>query len=164
MPKYIQIVLDNIRASITRGTIPFMSAREAIYNTSLLYIGTDVSPADQAPDELGCAESWSKVIQKACPGLNMPTFLSTREVYKYLYTSKDFELAPTAEALHGDTVISPTGSSSILGKIGHVGIVGKHQIMSNDSRWGTWEANYTLESWRRIFTKNGFPVLVFRKK
>lgn len=142
--------------------------QQVLYNTAYEFLGKDASPADNAPDDLGCAESLSKVIQTAFPELNFPTLLSTRQMYEYFTHSPSFEVA--TEEDYGIIVISVTGTGN--GKVlnGHVGIVGKYTsfdgtpwIMSNDSRFGTWEASMTLDMWnRRYKERGGMETLFFR--
>ena len=125
--------------------------REAIYNSAKTHIGWDLST--QAPDELGCAESVSKVVQIVSP--NFPTFASTSEMYSWL-TGYWTQVSSPAR---GDIIISPTG----LGHgHGHVGIVGDNCIYSNNSYTGRWSKDYTLEKWRKYYST--FPVLFFRTK
>lgn len=131
-----------------------------IYQTALSCIGIDASPNDLASDEFGCAESVSDVIIKA--GFPMPVFLSTRELYGYLDRNWLQVLSPLA----GDVIISPTGYGGSNGITnGHTGIVGfGGAVMSNSSATGTFEKNYTLDTWKyRYQTKGNYPVLFFRK-
>lgn len=156
------LLRDLRRALVLLGLIRNMSEEKRIhlYETAYQAIGTDASPNDSAPDELGCAESLSKVIQKAFPELNFPTVLSTRVLYWNLIQSPSFMLETTPQ--YGDIIISPTGTGN--GRvIGHCGIVGKTWIMSNDSRTGTWEANFTPDGWKRYYEiKGGIPTHYFR--
>lgn len=141
--------------------MPNPNNREVLYSFAKACIGQDISPKDQAPDELSCAESFSQVIRKAFPEMKFPVLLSTRELNTHLQNSPSFELV--TEPLYGDVIISPTGSGN--GKVahGHVGIVGKTWIMSADSRTSFWEANYQLASWKRYYEiKGGFPTLFYR--
>ena len=133
-----------------------------LYETAYAYMGKDASPNDEAPDELGCAESLSRVIQRACPELNFPTILSTRKLYDYF--TKSFSFVAISEPILGDIILSVTGTGSGVIPNGHTGIVGKTWILSNDSRTGTWEASFTLASWRRYYEyRGGMPTLFFRK-
>lgn len=139
-----------------------------LYETAFSLIGMDASPQDVVPDEFGCAETLSKVIQKAFPDFHFPSLLSTREVYAYLMRSPSFE--EVDEPMYGDVILSVTGLGNGSVPNGHVGIVGKHLspngslwVMSNDSRTGTWEANYSIEGWRRFFeTRGGMKTHFFR--
>lgn len=135
--------------------------REILYKTAKDAIGEDVSPQDFAPDELGCVESLSRIIQRAFPELRFPTMLSTRELHAYLQTSLSFDLI--SEPQYGDIILSVTGTGNGRISNGHTGIVGKTWIMSNDSRTGAWEANYQLASWKRYYEgKGNFPTLFYR--
>lgn len=144
---------DCLRMLQMLGIIRAMIYNQDIYDTAYASLGRDASPEDSAPDEYGCANSVSEVIQKALPDLHFPLFLSTRTLYQYLLNSPSFKLvqAPTP----GCIILSVTGTGNGVVKTGHTGIVGKTWIMSNDSRTGTWEANYTPEGWRRYFEIKG---------
>lgn len=141
-----------------------MLNRQKLYNTAYSLLGIDVSPNDLAPDEYGCAETLSDVIKRAFPDLNFPVTLSTTLLFEHLEAdTKNWDVAQVPQP--GDVVISPTGYGSGRVPNGHCGIVGKYQIMSNDSRTGTWEANFTLDGWRRYYhDKGGYPVFFFSKK
>ena len=130
-----------------------MKNLDRIYTTAYNAIGTDVSPKDYAPDDLGCAESVSNMIQKALPELRFPTAVSTYLLYAYLAQSPSFR--PVNTPTPGCIIISVTGTGNGVVKNGHVGIVGKEWIMSNDSRTGTWEANFQLSSWKRYYEAKG---------
>lgn len=127
--------------------------REKLYKTSKASIGVEVSPLDIAPDNLACVESLSKIIQKAVPELQFPTLLSTRELFEYLERSVSF--TPVNEPLYGDIILSVTSTGDGTIAHGHTGIYGKTWIMSNDSRTGTWEANYLPDAWQRYFSGRG---------
>lgn len=136
--------------------------RVKLYATALSFLGTDASPKDEAPDEYGCADSVSKVINTAFP-LCIKGSISTAELFNQLDNSKEFYRV--LEFKPGDVIISPTGKGS--GKIpnGHTGIVSEfEEIMSNSSATGKWEANFTIKSWvDRYRTQGGYPIFVFRK-
>jgi hypothetical protein len=143
-----------------RESIP----RIKLYLESLKYLDQDASPFDEAPDEYGCADSLSKVINSAFPKCIVGS-VSTKELYNQLLNSKQFVKVKDLEA--GDIIISPTGSNTKDGGIpnGHCGIVGEDgEIMSNSSDTGKWTQNYTIESWiRRYRNKGWYPIYSFRK-
>lgn len=152
---WLVTVLQNILKN------PRMTPSETLYNMALTFIGTDASPHDIAPDEYGCAETVDTIYKKAfgryMNGSGMP-ILSTAQMYLYLNRSPQFTQLFGPQT--GCIVISPTGATGSVGS-GHVGIVGKYQIMSNDSRTGTFEANYSRDGWPRIFARRGFPSYYF---
>jgi hypothetical protein len=145
--------------------VPQKTNREKLYETALTFIGKDASPKDAAPDEYGCMETVDS-IHKACFGeyINPAKLsLSTTETYKYLLSSQGF--VEPSEPMFGDIIISPTGYGNGGLSNGHVGILGKSNIiMSNNSDSGKWEENFTTTTWRsRYVGKGGFPVKYFRK-
>lgn len=117
--------------------------REKLYDTAYSFLGRDASPLDRAPDELSCAESVNAIFRAAF-GKEIGGDVSTLRMYQELKESAEF--IETDAPLYGDVIISPTTMARV--PIGHVGIVGKWQVMSNNSYTGRWEAHYTLESWR----------------
>lgn len=145
--------MDLYRALANIAIIRRMNNLEKIYETAYEAIGFDASPSDYAPDEYGCAESLSKIIQKALPELRFPNLLSTRQLYNYLLNSRSFRL--TNDPKPGCIIISVTGTGNGSVKNGHTGVIGKAWIMSNDSRTGTWEANYQISAWKRYYEIKG---------
>lgn len=136
---------------------------EDIYKAALRYIGTDASPNDEAPDELGCAESVSDILFNA--GCIMPTFLSTTKLNYFLKTSQDWEAVAIPK--RGDIIISPTGLGGRGGiSHGHTGIVMEEDLIaSNNSRTGKFERNFLLSQWKHHWVVlGGYPMLFYRKR
>lgn len=135
------------------------SVRESIYSRAVRALGTDVSPRDEAPDDLACVESVCEIIKQE--GIKTPDTLYTLDFYKWLDKSPLFK--STLVANEGNIIISPTtmGNGSVPN--GHVGIFGKSgKIMSNDSPTGLWKQNYTLNGWvKRYRNKGGYPIYFF---
>lgn len=121
------------------------------------FIGIDASPRDVAPDELGCAESVSEIIQEMFPDFEMQT--ATWILKSQLDKDKRFERVTTAK--RGDIIMSPTIGGQF---IGHTGIFSEpEEIMSNSSYTGTWENNFTLNEWvARYRTLGGLKIYYYR--
>jgi len=134
---------------------------EKLHESALSMLGTDASPNDTAPDELGCADSVSSVIMTVLTDFKRQ--VSTLELYKQIRGDKRFEAVGEPE--EGAVLISPTGKGN-GSMVGHTGICGKDNIiMSNDSLSGKFMENYTTETWRkRYMEKGGFPMAYFRLK
>lgn len=135
---------------------------EKLYLLALSKLGTDVSPADLAKDELGCAESVSALLHEAFG--DVPAgILGTYDLYNVLASHTKFERV--LSEVPGDVIICVTGQGSNPDiPHGHTGICGKRWIMSNDSKSGTFVANYTFSSWWGYFkTKGRYPVHYFRR-
>lgn len=141
-----------------------------LFQTSVNVLGTDVSPADLAPDEYGCAETMSNIIARVVPGF--PIFLSTRALCIYLKSDTRFEQIFEPET--GAVLVSPTTEGNGRIPNGHTGMIGnkfifngkpEFEIMSNSSATGTFEKNYTTISWRaRYVDIGGYPMYYFRLK
>src|SRR3990167_1781007 len=118
-----------------------------LYLAAVVRLGTDVSPLDEAPDDLGCVDSVQE-IYKAAFGeyITNPKTLSTKILYQALLFNPKYERIEVPE--RGCIIISPTGHSTKGAPNGHVGIVGECGIiLSNDSRTGLFLENYSVRSW-----------------
>lgn len=135
--------------------------RIKLYLSAIQYLGTDASPNDVAPDELGCADSVSQILKNTFPKIIRGS-VSTAELFNQLNTSSKFKRVKLYKP--GDIVISPTGKGK-TGKIrnGHVGIVSENdRIMSNSSATGQWTENYTVTTWvKRYREQGGYPIYFF---
>lgn len=154
-----------------RNLLKAMVEKEnTLYDTAHGFLGQDASPSDVAPDEYGCAESVSRVVQTAFPDIRFPLRTSTREMLRYLISSSSFVQVDRPQ--YGCIILSATGTGNGSVLNGHTGIMGKNEspdgspwIMSNDSRNGLWSANYTLKTWRAYYEKRGgMPTHFFLPK
>jgi len=136
--------------------------RVKLYETALSFLGVDASPKDQAPDDLGCADSVTQVILTAFPNC-IKGSIGTAGLYNQLNTSPQFR--KVMDFNFGDVIISPTGMGKKNMPHGHTGIVGEgEEIMSNSSSLGIWQTNYTVVSWVAKYRKiGGYPIYFFRK-
>lgn len=139
----------------TPSTPPNLTpALEPLYTASYACIGKEMSPKDLAPDEYACVESLEGVYH-LCKGTfigGSKQLLSTLELITMLRVHPDFKEVGTPTP--GCVIVSATGTGN--GKIrGHCGVVGKTNIMNNNSRTGLWEANYTVEQWKDRFERYG---------
>lgn len=135
-------------ASPATATPAIPSALQRVYAAAFASIGQDLSRT--APNEVGCAESLSRVLKTIYP--DFPIILSTAELNAYLKTSPHFRatLYPQVGCV---TVFPTTGAS-----VGHCGVWGKNHVMSNDSRTGLWSPNYTHAGWTAAADQRGLPV------
>lgn len=149
------LLLEEVHAATVKGK------EKTLADYAEGYLGTDASPADIAPDELGCAESVSMVIRRVLPDFKIET--ATWLLKEKLDADKRFERV--TEAARGVVILSPTysGNGSV---VGHVGIFGDtERIMSNSSASGTWEYNYTLQKWVGYYRdKGGLKIYYYRLK
>lgn len=138
---------------------PQPTTREKLYVVARKSLGIDVSPSDNAPDDLACVESLCQILGKV--GIETPKTLSTLTFYNWLKKSPRF--IQTTENKVGNIIISPTGKGNGSIPHGHTGILGESGwILSNDSATGMWLENYTLQSWiARYRTKGGYPIYYF---
>lgn len=135
-----------------------MSNQEKLYQYAVSKLGRDASPKDEAPDELACADSVHEIVKGAL-GWEIGGGVSTQEQYKFLLKDKRFEVIDHYE--YGCILTSPTGYGKL--KHGHVGITGRNRILSNSSQSGTWEQDWTFDTWTNYFKSyGGFPIIIFK--
>ena len=144
-----------------RAFVMGRSAQAALFLHAEDALGRDVSPADRAPDELGCAESVCMLIREIVP---FPLITGTATLDEAL--ARDIRFAEHSESAGpGTIIISPTGMGN--GKIrGHVGIVGRDsKIMANESASGRWLYGYNLTTWLNYYGGvGGLPVYFYTLK
>jgi uncharacterized protein YycO len=134
-----------------------------IYLTAYSNLEKDVTPNDEVPDEVDCADTVSTILKMA--GYPIGNIVSTTEMYKYLL-DKPAEWELVSIPSRGCVIISPTGYGN--GKMihGHVGIMGEDgKIMSNNSYNGLLQTGYNVDTWKiRYVDKGGFPIFFFKRK
>ncbi len=138
----------------TTNHIP--SNREKLYQVAFDCIGVDMAPTQ---DALGCAEALYHVMKKAgVPNLPKTPIVSSFEIDKWC--QQNLTKVDTPQA--GDIISSPTGLGN--GRVrGHVGIVGKHSIMSNNSSTFKWDYHWKLDEWEAYYGGyGGLPVRFYR--
>lgn len=118
-----------------------------------LVVGTDLSFV--APDELGCAESVSRLINYLDPTLGLPIVTGTWTLDQAFKRSPHFIPIQQLYARDGCIIIAVTGEGK---GAGHVGILSGGKVYSNNSYTGKWDGHYTHESFRSAFIKRGFPI------
>lgn len=108
----------------------------------------------------GCAQTVNSIVEAAI-GVTIGGGASTYLMYQCL-NSQPTRFIKAADPEPGDIVISPSGYSSKGVPNGHVGIVGRFGVLSNNSVNGLLQEDYTLETWQDFFgVKDGFPVDFF---
>lgn len=161
----LQDIVNKLTAMVValKALLSQKTQGQVLFETAESFIGKDASPLDKAADAYGCAETVNEIHQTAF-GKPIGGDVSTTRMYSALINSTRFY--PVGSPMPGDIVISPTGYGNGKMKNGHVGIVGtRNRIMSNSSASGTWEYNYTIDSWtERYGVTGGFPVALFRIK
>ena len=159
--------MGTLLESLRKKLLELLSMTQSwrLYEEAKKALGQDLSIV--APDDVGCADALSTLIQRARPDLNFPRLISTRALYDYFERSTSFQ--PTDSPTYGDIILSVTGMGNGNIANGHTGIVGQYTaydgtvwVMSNDSFSGTWEVNMTIGSWkRRYHDRGGMDVLYY---
>ena len=134
------------------------SSREKILAAAQDALGKDITPHDNVPDEVACAESLCKLIQTVDPTFPMlPYTLDLLNEFK-----RNPKYKATLDIKPGNLIInaSTTGNGKIRG---HCGVLmGNDRISSNTSANGRWEDNYSIKKWNERFRYyGGMPTRVF---
>lgn len=129
---------------------PIQTPSSRLYDLAFASQGQDLSRS--APNERGCAESLSRLINQIDPGF--PVLISTAAMMPYL--RKRYREVTMPEP--GDIAIFPTNG----GVTGHCGVWGKNHVMSNNSSTGKFEANYTHPAWLAAAKQRGLKNYFFR--
>ena len=127
---------------------PRKTAAQRLYEAAKSQIGKDLS--NSAPNELGCAESMSRVIRMVYP--NFPIIISTAGLNLKLMNSYHFERS--ANPIKGCIAIAPTQGA----KVGHCWVWGDTWAMSNTSKTGKWQANYRNVDVIKDAKRRGLPL------
>lgn len=119
---------------------PVEPATERLAKLAERWIGQDVTPQDEVPDEVACVESLVRVAQPLYPELKGLTY--TPILHSVLKMNKRFKATLTPK--RGVIVVSPTKGDNK----GHCGIfLSDQKICSNQSATGKWLQNYDWSSW-----------------
>lgn len=147
---------------------------DAIYEVAKSCLNKQITLDPNIPHELGCAEAVSYVLKKA--GYDVPGSIltdlpdkgipGTGTMYEWLKRNPLFKEifleGCGATPPVGSIIISPAGHSTKGYPHGHVGIVAKWGILSNDSNTGLFLEFYDLESWHKFFgVVRGLPTYFF---
>lgn len=137
----------------------------ALYNEAYAALGTHLTLDPNVPKEVGCMEAVSKLLRGiGVEGIPVAGIPGTASGLTFLENSPQFEERHETP-LMGDIVMFATGTSTIGSQHGHVLVMGKEWLMSNDSDTGLWAAKYTLATALHYFsTVLGFPIRTFRLK
>lgn len=156
--------LNYLQALLKTLTMTKETPSDKIYNRAVAMIGTDASPSDIAPDELGCAESVSTILNGLYP--DFPIITGTATLYETISKRKDFVRLTKPE--RGCLIIYPTGYGNGGLKNGHIFIYGDdNHLYSNNSNSkpkGLWDDHWTLAEARTYYQgKGGYPEILLKK-
>lgn len=128
-----------------------------VYETAKSLLGQNLA----TNGALGCAETVNIIFHKAL-GVSIGGGTSTTLMYPFLKNEKKYARI-RGNPLPGDVIISPTSSGDGTVQHGHVGIVAKFGILSNNSNDGRLRELYTIDSWYKSFMCKGhFAVEIYR--
>ncbi len=145
---------------ITPPNPPKMPNSEKLYLSAKESLGTHMTLNTAVPISVGCAEAVSAVMKDAGISVPFKGIEGTAQMLEWLRSNPIFSEQETSE--RGSIILSATGTGN--GKIrGHVGIVGDHGIMSNESQSGLWKEQWDLDSWDSYYRRyGGIPTHFFK--
>lgn len=148
----------------TVNPVTMKTNREKLYDVAAESLGKRMILDKAVPDSLGCASSLSHVLKLAgVVGLPPKGIGSTAVLHKWL--SENPQFTKVSSPLPGDVISSPTGTPGAKLSNGHMGIVVKYGICSNNSQDGRWSQHWKLPEWIDYYTTKGrIPTTYFRYK
>lgn len=150
--------VEALKDPIITNPQPVETLKEKFIKVCLDALDTEVTPKDETPDEVACAQVMSTLIKKVLP--DFPIYESTQYLDQKMFIDKRFERILTPE--RGAIIMSPKVGSSF----GHVGaFVTSEKIASNSSKDGIFRSNYDWQSWIKTFKEGrGLRVYLYRLK
>lgn len=132
---------------------PKPDIKEKLREVTIKSVGKDLSLV--APNELGCADSLSRLINMVLP--DFPFFLSTKAIKSHLDSDRRFV---GGESEPWVVIVSPTRGK----EVGHCGILGEGGVIySNNSKTGLFSAHWTLEEWIKYYKiQKGLGVYFYK--
>lgn len=147
----LKIDIENVDKSATepaKSAIiePMETKSERLYNLAYSLIGKYLTLDTSVPKQFNCAQAMSFILKEF--GFPMPArgIAGTVEMEKWLI--KNCTEIKTPEV--GSIIIS-VSFTGLPNARGHVGVVGKKAIMSNDSDTGTWQPYWSLPAWLHFY-------------
>jgi len=140
---------------IARKALSFLPRGKQLAVYSKLMLGTDLSFL--APNELGCAESVSRIIESLFPGTLSKIEVSTTKLDAEFRSNKNF--LPSDMPQDGTIIMASTGEGK---GNGHVGIVVGSLVYSNNSNKGVWDKHLSVWYFTQHFKKLGFPIKYYK--
>lgn len=143
---------------IYRKVLSVFPASKQLCYVSYYYVGSDLS--EIAPDELGCAESCTRLINAVFPGV-IKINTGTASVYRDLKTNSHWQEISKPE--DGCIIIAVTGEGNPKFH-GHMGIVCGNIVYSNNSVRKIWDKHLSVQFFVGYFSNLGFPIRYYKLK
>ena len=130
------------------------STRDTLYTVAKSLLGKHLTLNPLVDQRLGCAQALSYVL-KQVKWTSIPKHGIDGTAGLLQWFNGHIELfKEVSEPQIGTIILNVTGTGN--GKVrGHVGIVGKNSIMSNNSQSGLWDTHWDLETWKAYYEKFG---------
>lgn len=142
--------------SWARRALSVFSPSTQLAMCAKLYAGADLSQI--APNELGCAESVTRLVNTLFAGsVSLTTGTST--LYSDLVHNRHWKRVYSP--VEGCMILAVTGQGRDPKAHGHVGIVSGPLVYSNKSETGQWDKHLSVAYFTYMFMKQGFPIHYF---
>lgn len=137
--------------------VPLPSLAFLITEEAKQWEGRDASPRGLAPQEVSCAEGVSNILHRVLH--EFPEgIVSTASLFGRLL--EDTHFTPVLTPSPGCVIVSPRTQMTF----GHAGIfIEDDVILSNDSKTGTMQQNYTFDTWiHEMKVRRGLHTYIFK--
>lgn len=122
-----------------------MDKSQVLYNKAYSLLGVHCTMDDSIPAVIGCGEAMSYVLNASeLVAMPLKGIAGTAAWLDYMRKSPLFVEVETPTV--GSIIVSATGTGNGVVR-GHIGLVGKFHIMSNNSGNGLWGDQWTLPQW-----------------
>lgn len=124
--------------------------QEKLYTTAKSLLKKRLTLDASVPKNVGCAQALSYVLKECGYPIPKGGISGTASMYEWLFDNFD----KVEAGQPGDIIINVTGTG-ISTRRGHCAVMGKYQIMSNNSITGKWDTQWELPNWIRFYEEQG---------
>lgn len=155
-----QITLKQPMETDVKETVSPFPASQKIYDISKSLLKKHLTLDESVPKNVGCAQALSYVLKQCGYPIPKGGISGTYTLWQWLKV----HFTEVEAGKPGDIIINATGTG-LSTRRGHVGVVGKYQIMSNNSITGLWDTAWELRDWLRFYEEQGkMKTRYFRAK
>lgn len=138
-----------------------------LYNSAKKLMGTIVCADNDADGHgaYGCMETMNGVFKDAF-GVPIGGGASLALAFPFLEDETRFQRILLADATYGDIIACITGQAiGDAAQHGHIGVIGKYGILSNNSEDAKLEEVWTVPKWIGVYVEAlKFPLHIYRVK
>ena len=131
-------------------TVTLLNGSQSIYEIAKSLLKKRLTLDPSVPINTGCAQALSYVLKECGYPVPKGGISGTATMYEWL--TRHFDKVEAGQP--GDIIINVTGTG-ISTRRGHCAVMGKYQIMSNNSITGKWDTAWELPNWIRFYEEQG---------